>query len=234
MFPLAHVHYSLLVADGPDEQVIGSILPDAAFTAVVSWTDLHHSETSAAFFDHVGPRFAALVEGIRHHAALDARSHDDWRGATGYAYERQTDELRLAVGRACDVDGELARVLAHNFIESAVDLHLFGKRPDVAERLHTVLCDYDLSELSEVIATWKGTAVTQVRAGLDVFVDTWKRARSIDIDVMVDLWADLLSLLDRHTFDRADRSPLDRGEATRAIEIACALVASDFLDVVTP
>jgi hypothetical protein len=102
MFPCGHVHYSMLAnSDATREQLVGAVLPDAAVTAAFGWTDLHQIEhvDEIAKFATDNPTTASIIEGVRHHIALDDRSHHHWRNSGGYAYENQTEELREAVGR---------------------------------------------------------------------------------------------------------------------------------------
>lgn len=236
MLPCGHVYYSLLAkGNGSDAQVIGAILPDAATTVAFSWTDLHDParvEEFAATIDHSSLR--DVVVGIRHHVELDERAHNAWRGGGGYAYIHQTPELQEAVGAACGVDGDLARTLAHNFIETAVDLHLLAKNPDVFERVQHSINAYGLPPLAAALGKWKQIDVDVMESRLVEFFDVWQRHDLATVDGMVELWVEVLDRLNRSTFNTPDAQPLNRVHAKRGIELAMDIAAKEFLDVITP
>lgn len=176
----------------------------------------------------------AVIRGVRHHMELDERSHNSWRNGGGYAYERQTSALRDAVQSACSVDDELARTLAHNFIETAVDLYVLSKKPELLGRLQSTLASYDCEPISLALAQWIDSDAKVVAARISEFFGVMCRHDLATIDGMVELWAELLDVLHMTTFDIADAKPLEKTHARKAIELALEIVEPEALEVTTP
>jgi hypothetical protein len=236
MFPLGHVTYSLATPyPGRAEQCIGALIADAATMQAFGWDDFHEADNVESFSASLqGNHLSDFVCGLRHHIELDERSHNSWAARGGYAYEKQTPELRSCVQQACGVDDELAQSLSHNFIESAVDLQLAAHRPAQLENLQNTLASFDSYEVSVAIAQWKQSDVQVTRARLDAFLDLWTRHDLSTIDAMVGLWGELLVLLKTHTFRLENATNLNADSAKAALTLAMDIVRSDYLDVVDP
>lgn len=237
MFPHGHVHFSLLAeGHGSAGQVIGSLLPDAGLTGAISWNQFHDLAQVDGFGRVVDsdPDLSDVVSGMRHHVMLDERSHDAWSGGGGYAFDKQTDALRETVRNACHVEDDKVRGLAHNFIESAVDLHLLASRPDGIDRLQMAIDAFDLSPLAVALATWTGVETQEIYSKLEEFYRFWTGHDLSTTDGAVELWADLLARLKVQKFDTSDDSPLDRVAARLALEKALDATAADYLAVITP
>jgi hypothetical protein len=234
MFPCGHVHYSTSTSPEPTAlQVLGSILPDAATTSAFGWTELHRSERveDLARFVSDDPCLAPLITGVRHHLELDARSHDHWSGAGGYAYTVQTSELRALVKAALSCNDDRARVVAHNFIESACDIHIAATTNAAADL--TLAFDSDAIErASTVVADWLNSDRGDMHERVLAFMELW-RAPFTTIDGMTAAWLVTIPHLNVSAFE-GSIGDVDAGAVRAGLELAVELVADSYEAVLTP
>jgi hypothetical protein len=168
VFPCGHTYFSIRVDENVSSmQVLGSILPDAATTGTFEWTDLHNPRRLQEFSNHIGgdTKLQQLVRGSVHHQQLDARSHDAWNEAGGYAYELQTPALRALAEWLQTDEGQVhARLTA--FVDVWKQPHTStAAMVDLWKRLMPLLnestFDNDIKRLDEVV----------LRQAIDLAVD---------------------------------------------------------------
>jgi hypothetical protein len=134
----------------------------------------------------------------------------------------------------CHVEGDLARTIAHNFIETAVDLHILAVKPNLIDSVHEALDGFVPDEIAHGISQWNGGDAKTIGRGISDYFNMVCKHRATTVDEMIELWSDLLDVLHVTTFDIADPQPLDKAHAKRAITLALTLAEPDALAVVTP
>jgi hypothetical protein len=235
MFPCGHVHYSLLRrAAAPPLQIVGSILPDAATTSAFSWTELHllPRVKSFAAFASGDPSLEPLISGIRHHVELDGRAHEAWgEHEAGYAYSVQTPELRALVKKALSCDDARARIVAHNFIESACDIHI-AATSDAFDQLVAGLDVVAIERASKAVAEWLDADVSLMQARVAEFYDLW-RAPFTTVDTMTAQWLSIVPHINESAFN-GEIGAVDEAALRAGLELSVELVADSFDTVLTP
>lgn len=227
MFFNAHIFFAFQRGKTQDPwRAMGAILPDSAFTGTIGWPDLHREPAARAFGRALGDneRSRQLVAGILDHIELDNRSHHGAGKGEGYAFSHQSPELVDLAGRACAVlDEQVARGLAHNFIESGVDIHLLVDRPQFQETARQAVRAVDLDWLARAIAKhWqKDPDVTRTR--LEDFLELVTAYDLASVNGWADCWIELTSLLLHHEGNEPS--------AKQALELAVELSASDYTSV---
>jgi hypothetical protein len=225
MFFNAHIFFTLEGRDGQVEpwRAMGAILPDSAFTGTIGWPDLHKETSARAFGRALGQseRSPQLVAGMLDHIKLDNRSHHDFGGSEGYAFSHQSPELVDLTAQACGVlDEQVARGLAHNFIESGVDINLLAAKPEFQETARRALQQVDLDWLATAMAKHWGKDAGETRANLSGLIELAARHDLAAINGWADCWIELTSLLLRHSGDKA--------VAEKALKLAVELTAGDY------
>lgn len=233
MFPCGHVFYSLQSSPTSSPlQVLGALLPDAATTSAFSWTELHQTERIDSFESFVADAsLAPLILGLRHHIELDERSHNSWNGAGGYAYTVQTPELRELVAKAFDCDDDRARTLAHNFIESACDIHI-AQSTDVYTTLQHALQVKAVHAAVVTIASWLSINEHTLQTHVAEFLEPWMQPYTT-IHSMTSVWLALVPHLNTSAFG-GEIGDVDEGALRAGLELAVDLVADSYLQVLTP
>jgi len=130
MLPLAHVYISTRVTGQRSPLLIlGSILPDICTTSEqqIGREQIHNSPKEfSEFIDKNYPVLADLGLGVRLHSHVGGGADfysDDLE--VGYA-KLEGAKISRDVAHLLEIpDGDISLVLSHNFIEMAVDLHLY-------------------------------------------------------------------------------------------------------------
>ncbi len=136
MLPLSHTYISTKTTGRHSPLLIlGSILPDISTTSAqqIGREQIHNSPR--AFADFIGQYFPTLKDlglGVRLHSQVDGGADfysDDLK--VGYA---KLEGMKIATEVASLLEipnGDISLVLAHNFIEMAVDLHLYQNQREI-------------------------------------------------------------------------------------------------------
>jgi len=136
MLPLSHTYVSIKVTNKKSPLLIfGSILPDIATTSAqqIGRDKIHNSPKELYDFININyPQLIDLGLGIKLHSQVDGGADfysDDLQ--VGYA-KLEGEKISADVADLLEVPkGDVSLVLAHNFIEMAVDLHLYQNNRDI-------------------------------------------------------------------------------------------------------
>lgn|GEM_PF-7037905 len=188
---------------------------------------LHDRKVVASFRAALDSDVAAwaVLEGIEDHLALDRRSHDEFEGGDGYAFSHQTPELaQLVAGAVGFATSAQARGIAHNFIETAVDIHVLANKPEVRGMVKDGLQAADLSIVSDALARFFKLGRDATRSRLEEFVSLANGYDTRNMTGWVGVWHDLTRRLLQHESDEA--------AVQQALELAVRLTADDWERVV--
>jgi hypothetical protein len=228
MFFNAHVYYSMQRAGKKEPEplrILGAVLPDSAYlTGVLGRSnDLHDRDTIEKFGAAMGdgPQASQLLAGLWDHYELDLRSHEVFEGGDGYAFSHQTPELARLVAKAAGfASAEAARGIAHNFIESGVDINLLAARPEVRDLFRGAMRAADVNLVAGYLAEYFELPADATRARLAEFVEVGLQYDTRDMAGWASLWHDLIRrLLGREANDDAVK---------QALELVTELTAGDY------
>lgn len=231
MFFNAHVHHSIERNNGvaDPQRIFGAILADSGLTEVIDWEDLsdeglHDRDTITALTKTLRPHEMSLGHGMMDHHELDLLAHNSFEGGLGYAYSHQTPELRELVAEAYGLETpENARLLAHNFIESGVDINLLQDRPAVGDHLNEALQTVDIYAATKRVADFFKLSRNDTEAKLVQYKDYIQGHDFATIGGWASLWVDLAPALTGNTADE---------QATeRALLLAVDLTTADYRQV---
>ncbi len=160
MFAISHIYVSTKVTGKSSPLlIIGSILPDLA--TISSEGDLirekiHNSPME--FFTFVDSKYNHLIDlaiGVRLHSQVGRGADfysDDER--VGYALI-EGQKVNADVAKLLNTEeGKISLVLAHNFIEAAVDLNLLGSHPHLLTVYRQGIEQSDLQEIASCLSDY--------------------------------------------------------------------------------
>jgi hypothetical protein len=228
MFFNAHAYYSIERSRGVAEplRILGALLADSALTGTVNWTDLHDKYTIQALIAQLGKSEALLGLGLIDHYDLDLKSHDAYQGDMGYAFSRQTPQLRILVARACKLESpEQVQRLAHNFIEAGVDINLLRRDKTIQDKLRKALELADISGAAKHVSNLLKKDSAATTAKLKAFTALTMKYDLRKLDGWVALWVEIISLL---LHKKADEPAVKE-----ALRLATSLTAKDYQQVLT-
>lgn len=138
MLPLSHTYVSTKVTGKKTPLLIlGSVLPDIATTSSqqIVRQQIHDSPTQFnTFVTSNYPQLLDLSLGVSLHSPINGGADfysDDTK--TGYA-KIEGKKISQQVADLLEVqDGDISFILAHNFIEMAVDLHIYNNHREIWE-----------------------------------------------------------------------------------------------------
>jgi len=227
MFFNAHTYHSVKRNGGVAEpmRIVGALLADSAITGVISWMDLHDKAAIQAFTVQLGKDESLLGSGLMDHYELDLRSHDNYEGNEGYAFSHQTPQLRELVMRVCGFDSpDQARGIAHNFIESGVDINLLRNNSSVQKEMHKALGAVGVGSIAKHMAGFFESNSVETKNKLVAYSDLIMKCDLQELDGWTTLWANITSLLLEKEADK---------QATReALLLAIELTAKDYQKVI--
>ena len=180
--------------------ILGSILPDIAVTKIIPWENgLHKRGKAINFFKFVKKDFPELIDlckGISAHIDLDNFSHNPYNdNKEGYAYQNNRQILKL-VQNFYSLEELPANEKAHNYIESAVDILIVGRNPDIQTEIKRVINEIDIGFLARILGSFfKGDEVEFEKAIKAYF----KFITSNDLGIIhgwINLWRELEKLLE--------------------------------------
>ncbi len=156
--------------------MLGSILPDIAVTGVIGWEDgLHGKKNFIDFVKFVRREYPSLIklsEGVISHNILDDFTHTSYKGNSGFAYQNNKELVRLVM-KYYGLGEEKAKGIAHNYIESGVDILLLKEYPDIKGKIRKVLRKFENGELFDILETYfqkeKGEFLEAFPKLLDLF-----------------------------------------------------------------
>ena len=136
MLPLSHTYVSTRAAGkNTPLLILGSVLPDISATSsqIISRDKIHDSpDEFSDFINSKYPQFQDLSLGVSLHSQINkgADFYSD-NSETGYA-NLEGAKISSEVAELINVrEGRTSLVLAHNFIELAVDLHLHKNQKEI-------------------------------------------------------------------------------------------------------
>lgn len=225
----AHVYYSIKKNQGVIEplRIFGALLPDCALTKTISWTDLHNAKNIQAFAQQLPQAEAPLGIGLSDHYELDLRSHDAFETGIGYAFSHQTSQLRDLVLRACALaSSEQTKGLAHNFIETGVDINLLRDDPTIQSKVRHAVHAVAIDVVAKYIADFFKTDISKIKSQLIVYRDLITKYDLQSIEGWIALWDEIVLLLLGNKIDK---------QATRqALLLATELTAPDYTRAIAP
>ncbi len=174
MFPLAHLYAANKVkAIAEPAFVVGSVLPDIAYTGVVSFPRSHSMADEFDQYIRLNyPEWTSLAEGVTLHVkpiGLDLHSDINYQDkGVGWAYIL-SEPLVKEVGECCGVSGKTSVKAAHWFIEMAVDVHLVGDSPDSIDILRSSLESVGPDIVSKVLSGFLEKDESIVKSAVEEF-----------------------------------------------------------------
>lgn len=154
MLPISHTYVSVKATKTKTPLLVfGSILPDIASTSInpIGRDEIHNSPVKFDEFVKIKfPKLSDLSLGVRLHSPIGggADYYSDDR-EIGYAYihgKKIAEDVAKLIGIP---EGNVSLVLAHNFIELAVDLHLYNDGPEIRS-IYTVATKEITTELPTI------------------------------------------------------------------------------------
>lgn len=176
MLPLSHTYVSTKVTGRKDSLLIfGSVLPDIATTSKgeVGRDKIHYSPKE--FYEFVKAKFPGLLDlavGVRLHSNVD-KGADYYSDDTEIGFAKiEGEKITKDVGKLLEMDDEkINLVLAHNFIETGVDLNLRETCPEVFDLYARSLKEIDLKLVAVCLSEYLGLGKGLVLKELGNFVE---------------------------------------------------------------
>lgn len=199
MFHHAHSYIAARLYSEEPLVLVGSMLPDIAVTKIIPWQEggLHGEEANKKFRKYIEekyPEYIDLANGINAHNILDDTSHLEYHGEPGYAFQNNKKITEL-ISEAYELPEDNAKGKAHNYIESAVDIMLLNKIPEVQTKLRLAVNQIDRNKLAEVLAEYFTLEVEDVLKAINQFLDLFTKYDFKQKDNWNNFWQDLEELL---------------------------------------
>lgn len=140
MFAQAHVYFANEITKSKDPNLLfASIFPDVAWISRGK-IDRNKIHSEYAYSLKLDSKFSPIVEGLRYHLALDHFTHD-YKG--GYAF-KSASEIDVEVADLLKIEkGRDSLLMAHNYIEAALELCLVDKFPQVLDLYRDMMSKAD-------------------------------------------------------------------------------------------
>ncbi|MBI2021291.1 hypothetical protein HYS93_00195 [Candidatus Daviesbacteria bacterium] len=199
MFHNTHAYLASKIYQSEDTLlIIGSILPDIAVTKVIKWEGGLHGfdrcKDFEKFIQGYEPDYMNLYKGIYAHNIVDDITHKNYIGGVGYAYQNNHELVGL-VKRLYGLDEDRAKGVAHNYIESAVDILLLEKYPKVQQLLRNAANSIDKEYIAELLSEYFRLNKEDLEINLNKFLDLFTKYDFKDQISWVRFWEDLEKLL---------------------------------------
>ncbi|EKD90798.1 MAG: hypothetical protein ACD_30C00090G0019 [uncultured bacterium] len=200
MFYNTHAYLaSKLYRSGEALLLIGSILPDIAITKIITWDKgLHGKENFESFFKLIEkkyPEYEFLKKGILAHNIIDDFTHKDYPGGTGYAFQNNKELIKLLI-EYYEITRKRAKVLAHNYIESAVDIYLLKDHPEIQDKIKSATGKTNKEKLAEILGDYFKNDANNFSKALNNFFGLIKKYDFKKEENWVIFWEDFAKLLD--------------------------------------
>lgn len=210
MFHNTHIYITTQAQDSTDDLlVLGSVLPDLAITGVLAWdSGLHDYGKVEQFVKSIldKGRSSLLLTGLQSHLAVDALSHETYSDGVGYAY-LHTEVLSKHVGELYGLDPQKAKQIAHNYIESAVDIHLLKDRSIRTDYLKSVE-EESVVYVSRALSTFFDVKYDLLLNSFHQYIDLFTKYDYSSKDDWAKFWNELEPLLGLKDIGHAQRMQL--------------------------
>lgn len=175
MLPLAHIFISTKVTKRKAPLLVfGSVLPDISWTSEseIGRDQIHHAPQK--LYDFISQKYPQLVDlalGVKLHSNVD-------KGADYYSDDMEVGFAKIE-GRKIEDDAadllkeeksEKTLVLAHNFIEAAVDVILSEEKPELLKLYKDSMNSVDLDEISACLGEYLSLDKKVVRGEIERFL----------------------------------------------------------------
>jgi hypothetical protein len=136
--------------------IVGSFIPDIALTGIIGWDDLHKKEIIEKFqklINETRPELGDFGKGIMCHFIVDEISHRKYKDGIGYAYKIITPELMKLTSQSFQIkDDKVARGIAHNAIELAVNSFMLEKDPEIIDEVRNAIGAVDKEAIENILS----------------------------------------------------------------------------------
>ncbi len=190
--------------------IIGSILPDIAITKIIGWKDLHDEEKTEKFKKVITSRnrnYLELLKGIALHNIVDNLTHNNYRNNRGYAYQNN-QKLSNLVSSFYGLNAKRSEEIAHNYIESAVDILLLKNNSHINGLLRFSIKKIDIEELSDLLSFCFKTDRSKTLKALNLYFDLILKYDLQEKNGWISLWSDLEFFLSLKKTDDMQRRKL--------------------------
>ena len=179
MLPLAHTYVSTKATGKTTPLLIfGSILPDIATVSSQHFDRDKIHNSPRELFEFIKSNYPDLLDlalGVRLHSQIDKGADfytDDWD--IGYAYLNGKNISNDVADMLGLPNGKISAVLAHNFIELAIDLHLYQNQIEIWNTYKRGLEEItkNFSEISQCLGSYlelDANIIIQELNGLIIF-----------------------------------------------------------------
>lgn len=178
--------------------IVGSFLPDIAILKIIDWSNgLHGKENTNKFLNFIHSKYKeqdALSKGVLVHNLIDDFTHIEYEGK-GYAF-MNNKELAGLVSEFYKLNPERSKGIAHNYIESAVDIHLLKEYPEVQNKVKNATRDIDIDKLADILGAYFSIDPEEFRRELKTYFDLFTKYNFSDQNDWVYFWNDLENLLE--------------------------------------
>lgn len=229
MFHNAHVYIaSNLYKTRKDLLIVGSFLPDIAVTGIIKWEGGLHGREAANDFSRfmLGkyPSKSDLSNGILAHNVLDDFTHKDYRRKTGFAFQNNKEIAQL-VKEFYGLNDKDAKGMAHNYIESGVDILLLKEHPEIQDQIQKTINQIDKQKLANLLASYFDIDEDKFLEALLKFFGLFTKYDFTQKDNWILFWRDLEKWLSLRDIENQKRKEL----LNRSINIV-KNTYQDFLD----
>jgi hypothetical protein len=157
MYSHTHVFFLNKIEINPSPlAVIGSFIADVALMGIIGWDDLHKKdilEMFQNFINETRPELRDLGKGIMCHFMVDEISHNRYKNDIGYAYKNITPELIKLASQSFQIeDDKVARGIAHNAIELAVNSFMLEKNPKIINEIKDAISAVDKEAIANILS----------------------------------------------------------------------------------
>lgn len=198
MGPLSHVYVSTQITGNKSSLlVLGSILPDICWGSKTQFSKNEIHYAANGFYDFILAKHPDMVDvgiGAKLHVAADYYS-DDRKEGFGYLkapelsnqvadlLELKTKGVNIPLkfglkinsnswlGKLKNTNEAIALVLAHNFVESGVELNLFDSQLNLLKLYRQILKTLDVSKVITLLANYLKTSPAQVKYELESYLE---------------------------------------------------------------
>jgi hypothetical protein len=170
MFPHTHVYFTKELINKTDALLIyGSVLPDIAITGILDGeTIADKAEEFKKWLDKKDTNFSSLGLGMITHNKLDNPTHKNPDGSPGYAVEKAKPIIQ-DVATCCNLDLEKAKVLAHNFIEAAVEILMLQNHPSLTRLLQDSIKKIDINTCVKYFSEFYRTDIINTKKAFEEY-----------------------------------------------------------------
>lgn len=198
MFHHTHALTASKLYQSQDELLLlGSIIPDIAVTKIIKWVGGLHGKRSINNFTkfiNKNPDYDWLLKGVIAHNIVDDFTHKNYQGDIGYAYQNNQELLSL-ISKYYGLGKKAARGLAHNYIESGVDILLLQDQPLIQKTLKQALRRINQEKLSNLLGSYFNINYKKFHNALTQFLDLFTKYDFSQKENWVLFWQGLEILL---------------------------------------